>query len=333
MIRKAAVLVPVVLFLVLTGCTTPTHVGTGEMDSLRVPLDLRPGALHVTPDETYILCETSRGKNLVFGSGLDALRSQALTFRALDFSPDSKSALTIRDEEVLTVLLPDLRRDAATPKPSGAFTGRVNLHRLPDGSGFVAVSNDRNQPNVWRISGNPPVLGPSGSTTEPEQYRGSAVDAVTGELILTNDRNVLEIFDLAEMKTVARLELPFREADYDIAAAFGWAFIASRDGLVIPVEVATRSAAEPVVVGGRGHVNLALGKSGHVLGVAHQDQSSRKAPYPTTLKVFGVEMGNLIELGSAYFEAPGPIRNIVVVETSGKLVVSCDPDVLVWTWE
>ncbi len=86
-------------------------------------------------------------------------------------------------------------------------------------------------------------------------------------------------------------------------------------------------------MGGSGHVCVALSKSGRLLAVSHQDQSARKAPYPTTLKVFAVNEGNATELGNAFFEAKGRVRDIAVMETSGKVLISCSPQLLSWTFE
>ena len=94
-----------------------------------------------------------------------------------------------------------------------------------------------------------------------------------------------------------------------------------------------KAYAEPILMGGRGHIRVALSKSGRLLAVSHQDQSSRKAPYPTTMKVFAVSNGIATELGNAFFEARGPVRDIVVLETSGKVLISCNPQLLAWTFE
>ncbi len=330
--------VPVVVLalftlLLVSGCTAPAHVGTGTLSTLNVPIDLQPGALFVTPDESYVLCETQRDKNLVFTGNLDVLRTQGLDFQAFAFSADSKSAAAVRQEEAVLVTVPDLRRLASFPKPAGAFSGKAEMHALPGGDGYVAVSNDRGVPNVWIISGEPPRFAASGRTSDPENLRGSALDPVSGELVLTNDRNHLEIFDISTMKTVEILELPCRETDFDIATGLGWAFVATRDGIVIPVDLQARAHAEPLRIGGRGHLKVALSKSGRLLAVCHQDQSARKAPYPTTVKVYAVSQGNARELGSAFFEAKGPARDIVVLEGSKKVVISCAPQLLVWTFE
>ncbi len=333
MTRSAPVLVAALALLAVAGCSTPTHVGTGTLNALSTPLDLKPGALFVTPDESYVLCETQRDKNLVFTGHLETLKARSLDYRAFAFSADSKSAAAIRREEGAYVAVPDLRRLASFPKPAGAFTGRAELFALPDGSGFVAVGNDRTAPNVWIIGEEPPRFARSGRTMDPANLRGAAIDQESGKLILTNDRNLLEIFNLKTMQTEDVLELPCREADYDIATGLGWAFVSTRDGMVIPVNVAAKSHAEPIRIGGRGQMRVALSKSGRLLAVSHQDQSARKAPYPTTLKVFAVDRGNATELGHAFFEAEGPARDIVVLETSGKVLLSCDPQLIAWTFE
>ncbi len=50
MTKFAVVLASVLTLLAVSGCATPTHVGTGTLDTLNVHLDLTPGALHVAPD-------------------------------------------------------------------------------------------------------------------------------------------------------------------------------------------------------------------------------------------------------------------------------------------
>lgn len=318
---------------VLAGCSTPAHVGTGTLDALTVPIDLKPGALFVAPDESYVICATQRDKNLVYTGNLEILKARALEYRTFAFSADSTSAAAIRQEEGVFVAVPDLRRLASFPKPAGTFNGQANLFPLADGSGYVGVGNGLGAPNVWILGGEPPRFAESGSTSDPEHLRGAAIDHQNGKIVLTNDRNYLEIFDLKTMQTDQLLELPCRETDYDIATGLGWAFVATRDGIVIPVDVAAKSYAEPIRVGGPGHICVALSKSGRLLAVCHQDQSARKAPYPTTLKVYSVSQGNATELGSAFFQAEGPARNIVMLETSGKVLLSCNPQLLAWEFE
>jgi hypothetical protein len=51
------------------------------------------------------------------------------------------------------------------------------------------------------------------------------------------------------------------------------------------------------------------------------------------LKVYTVDRGNATEIASAFFEAPGEARDIVILERSGKVVLSVSPQLLSWTFE
>ena len=46
-----------------------------------------------------------------------------------------------------------------------------------------------------------------------------------------------------------------------------------------------------------------------------------------------MDQGNATELGTAFFEAKGPARDIVVLEGSKNVVLSCAPQLLAWAWE
>ena len=68
------------------------------------------------------------------------------------------------------------------------------------------------------------------------------------------------------------------------------------------------------------------------LGVAVQDLSAGRPPYPTYLKVFLVDSATRVEVATTFFEHPTLIKDIATLEGAETYLVATRSHLLKWDW-
>ena len=84
---------------------------------------------------------------------------------------------------------------------------------------------------------------------------------------------------------------------------------------------------------GPGEVFLDLSADGGYLGVAVQDLSAGKPPYPTYIKVYLLDGATQIEIGSTFFEHRSLIKDVAVLKKSETVVLATSSHLLKWSWK
>ena len=202
---------------------------------------------------------------------------------------------------------------------------------LPAGDGWVVSSGDPSGPNVWVVTGERPRFGTNGRSELSSQIRARAIDDETGLLVITGHGSKLEIFDLAEMKSVVVLDLPCNQVSFGLAAANGVAWVGTSEGTVVPVDLQKQTVGEAFKFGaGPGDVLLALSPSGRHLAVAAQDRREKNQPYPTSLRVFRVKEMTLKQVAKGFLEAHGNLDDVEILEKAKLAVFTCGGALFGW---
>jgi hypothetical protein len=319
----------------LAGCHGPEHTGPGDIKAIKIRPDLSPLGLYMAPKEEYLVAQMAApgNANVVYTGMIEQEQFRVTTYQDLSFGDNPKLAATLTPLTVQMLSMPSMEKGGRLPVDLPPAFNAERVNRIPGKASWVLTSSDRARSNVWILTGNPPAFVRSGRTALSQNIRGRAVDDKTGLLLLTDDTNRLEFFDLDEMKSVGVITLPCREVHMDIAAADGYAWVGTRDGTIIPVDIEKKAAGDQIRMGtGKGHVFLALTGGGTHLGVAVQDLSSGRPDYPTYLKVFLVDSGTRVQVATTFFEHRTLIKDIAVLEKAETFLVATRSHLLKWDW-
>jgi len=331
--NKRAMLAVLGVALVVLACHSPTHTGGGAIKAIALRPDLKPIGLFVSPGEEYLVVQTAAPANLniVYLPILKEQSHRTLAYQDFAFGDNPKIAACLAPLRAQILSVPDLLESGTADLPKVFNSDRIN--RIPGRESWVVTSSDRERSNVWILGGDPPRFVKSGRTALPRNLRGRAVDDKTSRLLLTDDTNRLEFFDLLEMRSEGVITLPCREVHNSLVARNGLAWVGSREGTIIPVDVEKRTFGEPIRMGtGMGNVFLCLTANGGLLGVAVQDVSSGKPPYPTYLKVYMLNGDARVELAETFFEHRSLIKDIALLSKTEIFVVATRSHLLKWTW-
>jgi len=269
--------------------------------------------------------------NIVYSPQFEEQAHRTIAFQDFAFGDTSKVAACLAPLRAQILSVPQLLESSTADLPKVFNSDRIN--RIPGRESWVVTSSDRERSNVWILGGNPPKFVQSGRTALPRNLRGRTVDDKTSLLLLTDDTNRLEFFGLSEMKSEGVITLPCREVQGSIVARNGFAWAGSREGTIIPVDIEKRSVGEPIRMGtGQGQVFLCLSANGGLLGVAVQDISAGKPPYPTYMKVFMLNGDARVELAQTFFEHRSLIKDIALLEKTEMFVVATRSHLLRWSW-
>jgi hypothetical protein len=333
--KSIAIAVCLSLTVLVAACRTLIE-GDGVLREAyvsKVPLNLRPGEIHIVPDEKLILCETAGPYHyfLSYDIGLRPERQRQYEVRRLALSADGKTGAGFAGKGLHVVVVPEMSLLHHIPKPASAILPAPWVGPLPAGDGWVVSSGDPKGPNVWAVTGERPQFGTSGRSELSSQIRARALDPKTGHLIITGHGNKLEIFDLAEMKSLAVLELPCSQVSTGIAAGDGVAWVGTVEGTVIPVDLENRTVGEAFKFGaGPGDVDLALSPSGKHLAVGAQDRRDTNEPFPTSLRVFRVDGMTLKAIAKGFLNAHGSFADIEILEKAKLVVYTCGGGLYGW---
>jgi len=321
------------LALAVVGCYTPTHTGEGAIDMVMIRPDLKPVGLFVAPNEEYLVVQTAppASVNVVYSPLFTQLNLVSLAYQDLAFGDDPEIAACLAPLRARVLDMPDVVEASSAELPKLFNSDRIN--RIPGTGNWVVTSSDRERSNVWILGGEPARFVKSGRTALPRNLLGRAVDGKTSRLLLTDDTNRLEFFDLSEMKSEGVITLPCRQVHSSLVARGGYGWVGTRNGTIVPVDIANRSCGEEVRMGtGPGHVFLTISEPGGILGVAVQDLTAGKPPYPTYLKVFLLNGDARVELATTFFEHKSLIKDIAVLEGVETFVVASSSHLLRWKW-
>jgi hypothetical protein len=321
------------LSLGILACHSPTHTGGGAIKAVTLRPDLKPVGLYVSPGEEYLVVQTAAPANLniVYAPNFVQETLRTVPYQDLAFGDDPKIAATLAPLHARILSVPNLLETSAAELPKVFNSERIN--RIPGRKSWVVTSSDRERSNVWILAGNPPGFVKSGRTALPRNLRGRAADDKTSLLLLTDDTNRPEFFNLSAMKSEGVVTLPCREVHGSLVARGGLGWAGSREGTIIPIDIEKRSVGEPIRMGtGQGHVFLCLSANGGLLGVAVQDLSSGKPPYPTYFKIYMLNGDARVELAETFFEHRSLIKDIALLESTEIFVAATRSHLLKWKW-
>jgi hypothetical protein len=331
--RTRGLVVALSVLLASLGCASPKHTGGGEIEAVLIRPDLKPVGLYVAPGEEYIVVQMAAPAhlNVVYSPVFLQEKLRSLAYQDLAFGDTAETAACLAPLKAHVLDMPEFIEATSADLPKVFNSDRIN--RIPGQGSWVVTSSDRERSNVWILGGDPPRFVKSGRTALPRNLRGRAVDDRTSLLLLTDDTNRLEFFDLSNMQSVGIITLPCREVTNALVARNGLAWVGTRDGGIVPVDVEKRAAEEMIRLGtGKGNVFLALSDEGRMLAVAVQDLSAGKPPYPTYLKVFLLNGDARIELARTFFEHRSLIKDLAVMEKTETVVVATRSHLLRWQW-
>ncbi|MEN8148660.1 MAG: hypothetical protein ABFS86_02485 [Planctomycetota bacterium] len=332
-VPPALLVMGLILATGLTACPGKTHTGPGDIKAIMIRPDLKPIGLYPSAEEEYLVMQTASpgSVNVVYTGRIQQEQMRVLTYQKLAFGDSPKVAAALTALQIQMLSIPAMEETALLDLPQ-AFNAE-SIDRMPGKGSWVVTSSDRERSNVWILAGDPPKFVTSGRTELPRNLRGRAVDDKTGLLLLTDDTNRLEFFDLGEMKSVGVITLPCREVHTDIVAANGLAWVGTREGTIVPIDIEKKAAGDVIRLGtGKGHVFLTLSGSGSHLGVAVQDLSAGRPPYPTYLKVFLVDAGTRVQVASTFFEHKSLIKDFTMLGGVETCLVATRSHLLKWDW-
>jgi len=291
----------------------PALDGQGKLQCLTLP---GVGPIAVSPDDRYVLA----GRTLLDAELRVVGKAEPRASRVVCFAPDGRSAVSTEIGAMVVREIPGLREtgrlDYEQPGPQTAWA----ICRLPDRGGYVSVfwHGAGHEEGILRFRTDPLEWGPRGVSAIEHPIAG-AVDPKTGLLVLIGDKTRCEVFDPQTMKSVATLDLP-HPVTFDVVAAGGRAWIGTKAGVILPVDLATRGLLDPVRVADKGDVSLALSGSGQVL-VAAAGRFVDGDHHPTRLVAYAVAAGGLRETAAAEFVAPCPCEDLAVLDDARMVVI------------
>jgi hypothetical protein len=332
-VKSRALVALLGLVVVFSGCYTPPHTGKGKIYSVSLRPGLKPVGLFVAPNEEYFVVQTAAPSHvsIAYSPEFEQLKLSYLAYQDMAFGKSAKEAAALAPLKAMILDMPALTEAEAIELPKVFNSERIN--RIPGRESWVITSSDRERSNVWILGGNPARFVKSGRTALPRDLRGRAVDDKTKLLLLTDNANRLEFFDLSEMKSLGVTTLDCREVSRSMVARDGKAWVGTRSGTIVPVDIEKRAGGKPFRMGtGPGEVYLDLSADGGYLGVAVQDLSGGKPPYPTYIKVFLLDGATQIELASTFFEHKSLLKDVVVLKSTETVVVASTSHLLKWHW-
>jgi len=321
--------------------SVPSIDGDGELHFLDIPEDRGASESIVTVDERFVVLRTRAPRPFLCPAD-ERLRPIRRTTRApKKLAPSRGSDATVlalfRDRfEVLA--LPDLRAKETlplAPRLSVDVLGFGSHLLCPNGAGWVCVQlvgSHGSGAKIAQIEPSPLRLGRSGKA-QIKNVRAVAADDKTGKLVLCGDRNLAEVYDLTRRESVAKIPLDCSAVDYDgVCAGDGIAWIATEDGLILCLDIASASVTGRTRVTksqGPSRVAVDLALSGRYLAASAQPR--RRDDVPTVLRIFSVNGARLSEVASARANLPGVLNDITTLERE-KLVILSGRPVLVWRY-
>jgi hypothetical protein len=312
--RRSVIVAGLILACALGACSGENgskFSGSGTLTAIRVE-GSAVNKFRVSPDERYVIAEVAQAEVQVLDAGLRVAgwSSDAYMERFV-FAPDGATAIGVGTS--LTVRsLPRLRRRERLDESIQAAWA---ILALPDGAGYLAVT----WREIRKFHTGPLRLGDAGKAEIPSPVAG-ALDDATGMLVLIGDVRWFEVFDPVAMRSVAKIRLPYAVA-FDVAAAGGTAWISTRLGRILPVDIATRKVGELVPVSSEGEVSLGMSASRRTL-VAAADRRPGPERCATDLKAYRVEGARLVEFAAASFESARPTDGVAVWESTGTALLS-----------
>jgi hypothetical protein len=299
-----------------------------------LPPGFEPLVLHVAPGEKLVLCECEGPGNpkYLLNPRLVPTKHGQYYWEAFAFGPVADQGVCLTADSVEMVDLPELRPARVFTKPRGLVSAGARVTPLPDGEGWVLSSPQRAPANLWVLSRSPVRILREGRSSLPGPIRGAAFDDRSGLLVLTDETNHLEVFDIRSMTSEGVVTLPCREVSRSVVAKDGWAWVGTREGTVIPVGLVDGSTRPAIRLGGIGDVELALSDSSGILAAMVQDREALVQPYPTHLRVYIVGEGRLVDIAAAYFETRGLLKDVAVLETTQVVAFACGSGLFTWEY-
>jgi hypothetical protein len=222
--------------------------------------------------------------------------------------------------EVRTI--PDLRRTHGVERPEDRFDHPWGICALPDGKTFVL--SGWHEVRLFHMD--PPRWGLYGKAAVGRPIAG-AVDSKTGLLVMIGDEDMFEVFDPVALKSVGTLTLP-QPVTFDLAAAGGRAWVGTKSGVILPVDIEGRRLLDPVVVADGGNVSLA--RCGNVL-VAAAGKFVDGDHHPTRVVAYEIGDAGLREIAAATFMGPCAWNDVAVVPDRHAAILG-GSESFVWTY-
>jgi len=298
----------------------PKIEGKGKLQRLALPGQVN--AVVSSPDGKYVFVDRALESDVVLDAGLHVVGKAEETWHRMAFTLDGKTGVWPDQPggtgEVRAIPgLKLLHKIAAKP----GFDQPWAVCALPDGKSFVVAGWEevrllRMDPWAWGEAGKPALQRPN----------AGAVDPKSALLVLIGDGDKLELFDPGTLKSVATLPLP-HPVTYDVAATAGRAWVGTKAGVMIPVDLEARRVLDPVPVG-EGDVSLA--RCGNVL-VAVAGRFVDGDHHPTRIVAYEIEGTSLREIAAATFMGPCAWNDVAVVPDRHAAILG-GRESFVWTY-
>lgn len=310
------------------GASTPVVIpgapgieGKGRLR--RLALRGQVNSLAVSPDDRHVFVDRALDSDVVLDADLRIVGKEREAGGRVAFAPDGKTVLRYQlGAEIRSIPGLEVIRWIEDPA-SGRMDTVWSICALPDARGFVLVDWDA----IRVLRTDPPGWGEVSKSALDHPIAG-AIDAATGLLVMIGDKMRLELFDLGAMKSVATLDLP-HSVTYDVVAAGGRAFVGTRDGVILPVDIRARRVLEPIRVAD-GEVSLALAGSGRGL-LAVADKFVDGHHHPTTIVAYTLADGALSPVARTSFMAPGPFNDVAFLQSRRMALLGGDES-FVWQY-
>jgi hypothetical protein len=300
----------------------PRIEGAGRLQTLALPGQVN--GLAASPDGTHVFIDRALESDVVLDADLHVVGKARETGHPMCFAPDGRTAVWLEISRLEVRSMPDLRDleqlgyeklDHMPPKPWAILP-------VLGGKEFAVVGWE----GIWRFRTDPLEWGVRGKSAIPQPIAG-AIDGKTGLLVTIGDQT-FEVFDPVSMKSVATVALDC-ETTYDVAATGGRAWVATKKGVILPIDIETRKVLDPVPVGD-GDVNLALSGSGKTLLATAQVFRDR-GHHPTRVVAYEVVASELREIASATFAAPSVFNDVALLDGSRTAILG-GSESLVWRY-
>lgn len=298
---------------------------TGDGELLWLAVRGQVNSVHASPDDQYVFVDRALHSDLVLDARLRVVRKMDYIPGRLGFARDGRTALWVRGSYARVRDFPNLEVLHEAKCTRAILGDPWAVARLPEDKGWAIV--------VWGtvllFEKEPPRWGASGTPSIGRAIAG-AVDPETGHLVMIGDKTRFEVFDLATMTSLGTLDLPCTKVTYDVVAAGGRAWVGTKDGVILPVDIRAQRLVEPVRVADGGDIKLALSGPGGVLAVL-AEKFVDAHHHPTIAKIYRIEGGGLREIASASFVGPCEPFDICVLEHRSTVLIG-GPNPLVWRY-
>lgn len=300
----------------------PKLEGKGKLRRLALPGQVN--GLAVSPDGTHVFVERALESAVVLDADLHVVGKARDTWGRMAFTLDGKAGLwpdlAGGGAEVRTI--PDLDRTLGIERAEDRFDDPWAVCALPDGKTFVLPG--------WRevrlFHMDPPRWGLKGKAAIGRPIAG-AVDSRTGLLVMIGDGDMFEVFDPAALKSVGTLTLA-QPVTYDVAATGGRAWVGTKSGVILPVDIEARRVLDPVRVADGGNVSLALCRNTLVAAAGRFVDGDH---HPTRIVAYEVAAAGLKEIAAATFMGPCAWNDVAVVPDRHTAILG-GRESLVWTY-